>query len=201
MRVLIPGLFTALLVSTTLAVASDPIVAGKQVQKQTDKSVQISFKPPTRYVESEDTAAQHGLVKYYKLPAPDGNSRSFFTVSFQDKSEEPDIRNLKEYVNVDLNNFKQSFPDSVIAKVKVQGIIAEKFSKLGFPVLMFMFQGNKDSARASGDSLTLFFETPSGYWSIVWTVPQRSVKTGFPVFEGFIQDMTVQKLYEPKSGK
>ncbi len=201
MRVLIPGLFTVLLVSAATAIAGDPAAAGKQAQKQTDKSAQIAFKPPARYVESEKAAEQHGLVKYYKLPAPDGNSRSFLTVSFQDKSEEPDIKNLKEYVNLDLNNYKQSFPDSVIAKVKVQGIIARKFSKLGFPVLMFMFKGNKDSERVNSDSITLFFETPAGYWSIAWTVPQRSMKTGFPVFEGFIQDMTVQKLYGPKLGK
>jgi hypothetical protein len=198
MKVLISvRLIAAILGLATIAIAKDSILIGNQGQKQTDNLIKISFKPPTKFEESEELAKKNGFEKAYKLPAPDGNSRSCVTVSFQKKTEEPGLRNLTEYVNVDLNSFKKSFPNSLIAQVNVQGIIADKFAELDFPMEMFKFKGDRNSTRFDGsDSLTLFFETPSGFWSIVWTVPYQVIQTGFPVFEGFIQDMSVQKLYE-----
>jgi hypothetical protein len=160
---------------------------------QVDSTYQLTFKPPVQHVEVAELARKYGLFKLYQLPAPDGRSRSVFTVAFQAKSETPGLRNLTEFVTVDLNNFKAKFPQSVIARVNVQGLIAQKFERLKFPMEMFSLKGSRQGESYNGDSLVLFFATPGGFWSIVWRVPAQFIQKGFPVFfEPFIQEMVAE---------
>lgn len=167
---------------------------------QVDSSVDILFSPPTAHIEVSEIARKNGLVKFYQMPSSDAKpSRSIFTVAFQKKSEIPGMRNLTEFVNVDLNRFKENFPNSIITQVNMRGIIDKKFKGLGFPYEAFMFRGNLHPGSIDGDSLTLFFETSDGYWSIGWTVPQFAIQNGFPVFEEFISDMIVNKYPTPNT--
>lgn len=186
---------------TNVVAAEEPTVISGPLRdigkNATDTSVKLSFKPPTGYVEMLDLALKNNLFKLYQLPNPNGASRSFFTVAFQQKSHSDGLRNLNEFVNTDLYHFRQQFPQAIIGRVNWQGIVAEKFSRLGFPMQTYVFKGNQRPQSVNGDSLTLFFETPAGYWSVAWTVPQPAIQTGLPVFEGFIADMSTEKLPYP----
>jgi hypothetical protein len=170
------------------------VVTGQEfVQNQKDSSYELDFRPPPQHVESSDIAIQAGLVKAYKLPAPDGNSRSLFTVAFQKKAERIDTQGLSEFVDVDLRSFKKSFSNGEITQVNIQGRIATKLSNFGFPFQMFIFKGNQRVGSSSGDALVLFFATPDGFWSIVWTIPQQFIQQGFSVFfEPFIESITAR---------
>lgn len=180
---------------TMNATAQEPtVILGDGFKpNQIDSTYQITFKSPRQYVEVPELAQKYGFYKYYQMPAPDGRPRSFFTVAFQAKSQAPGLRNLTEFVNADLNEFKAKFPQAIIAKVNVQGIIAQKFGRLEFPMEMFSLKGNKEPGSYAGDSLVLFFATPGGFWSIVWTVAAQFIQQGFPVFfEPFIQEMVAE---------
>lgn len=177
------------------AVADEPIVIfGDGFNpNQIDPTYQLTFKPPPQHAEVAELAQKYGFFKFYQLPAPDGRSRSFFTVAFQAKSETPSLRNLTEFVTLDLNDFKAKFPQSVIAQVNVQGLIAQKFERFGFPMEMFSMKGDREGKSNNGDHLVLFFATPGGFWSIVWTIPAQFIQKGFPVFfEPFIQEMAAE---------
>ena len=168
------------------------VVSGSGViPNQVDSTYELEFRPPPQHVEAPDIATKNGLFKAYKLPAPDGFSRSFFTVAFQKKAELPGLRTLSEFVDVDLHTFRKNFSNGVIAQVNIQGRIPAKLGGLGFPLEMFMFKGNERPGSRRGDSLVLIFSTPDGYWSVVWTIPQQFIHQGLPVFfEPFIEGIT-----------
>lgn len=187
--------------STTAGAADQHETDSLPGPRLADDSVRISFEPPKGYEEAKVLAAKYGMERAYALPAQEGSSRSFFTVIFKKKSEEPGLRSFREYVDADMKGFKRVFPQAEIIQVNIEGLIREKFSRLGFPMEMYAFKGNKDLISVDGDSMTVFFETPSGFWSVVWTVPQLAMRMGFPVLEGFIGDMTVEKLYGPMASQ
>jgi hypothetical protein len=163
------------------------------IANQQDRGYGIGFRPPPQHVEAADVATKAGLVRAYKLPAPDGNSRSFFTVAFQRKAEKAGLRDLTEFAETNVGNFRTTFQSGVVARVNIQGRIPAKFAPLGFPLQMFMFKGNERPGSSNGDSLVLFFATPDGFWSVVWTIPQQFIEQGLPVFfEPFVDGMTVE---------
>lgn len=188
-------LTSAFLWSGNVSAEEPSIVFGPGFKpNQVDSSIDILFSPPIAHIEVAEIAQKNGLLKFYQMPSSDGKpARSVFTVAFQNKSETPGMRKLSEFVNVELNIFKGTFLNSRITQVNMQGVIDNKFKGLDFPYEAFMFQGNLRPGSIEGDSLTLFFESNNGYWSIVWTVPQVAIQKGFPVFERFIKDMVVNK--------
>ena len=148
---------------SSFALAQEVITDPGFVPNEEDPTYDLTFQTPPQHIEAADVAAKSGLFKAYKLPAPDGNSRSFITVAFQKKSDQPGLSALSEFVNINLRTFKNNFPNGVIARVNIQGRIPAKLDALGFPLQMYMFKGNDRPGSSSGDALVLFLPRQVGF--------------------------------------
>lgn len=161
-----------------------------------DSLLRVSFFTPLGMVEDEVAERKSGVYKVFKS---DGSKKvhddSVIIVTFCKKKEVNS--NLESFIFEFTKNLKDIFPDAQITfgLLHLHKQVVKKFEDMGMPRQGILFLIDNELKKPVYTSATFFFETPGGYWSIVWGGPRKILKragTERNIFLALIKYLTIE---------
>lgn len=166
---------------------------------QEDNSLlRVRILTPFGMVEDEEAERKSGVYKVFK---PDGSEKvhpeSVIIVNFCKKTD-PDS-NLGSFLVGFAKNLKDVFPgcQMKIGLLRLQKDAVKKFEYMGIPYQAILFSIDKELKKPVYTSAIFSFETPGGYWSIIWGGPRKILKRrGLErdIFLSIIKYLTIEIL-------
>jgi len=142
-----------------------------------DSLLRVGIFTPLGMVEDEEAERESGAYKVFK---PDGSEKvhpeSVIIVNFC-KKRDPDS-NLGNFLIGFAKNLKNMFPDCQmkIDLLRLPREAVEKFEDMRIPYQAILFLIDKELKNPVYTSAIFSFETPGGYWSIIWGGPRKILK-------------------------
>jgi len=145
------------------------------IPNQNDISREIKFITPPGTYDDVEGARKCGIYKLYKSSNPLLVSpKSIVAITFAAKQQKYGY-GLEDFVLVNLRNLRLMFPGQPlkIGIVHLDREVIEKFETMRMPYYTVVFYFDKTDYWPAQSCAVFFFETPDGFWSIIWTAPKK----------------------------
>lgn len=171
------------------------------VPNQKDESWGIRFHTPSDMVEDEGAARENGVYKVYKS----ANTKkihpgSVIAISFCKKNDSlPDLRNFVLGFTYNLKTLFSVGQKMTIGLLNLPKDVVKKFEDMAIPYEAILFITEAVANQPSYNTAIFFFETPDGFWLIMWSAPRKILERRGrerDIFLGLIKFMIIE-IYHP----
>ena len=163
---------------------------------QVDSSTEIVFELPFGHDSNDELAQKLGIFRVFEYE--DSGRVSRITVAFQSRASLPaEVQSVEAHMALDNVNKLKQIPDGDVRGVKFPDDVTRHFRDLQVPFAAEIFASRTEGVS---DTLVFGFETPGGFWTIGWHVPEELFTKEPDLFFLFLQALRMSpRETEPKA--